>query len=104
VTRYRRSIRRMNPNEIRTNHVRSESAVRGYMENPNWSGPDFLGNGGLPLAHRNDDGQLVTDVGNHRIEAARRTGRRIRVEVAEPIDESKSKPKSGDTFFAWMWR
>ena len=102
-SKYRRvGWRWINPRDVQV-IVYSEAAVQGYMENPDWSGPDFFGNGGKPLVYRNADGALGATVGNHRIAAAARQGRKIKVEFWVERG-SEYDPASSDSFFAWMFR
>lgn len=106
MSRYRsKGKRTIDPRDVQT-HVRSEAAVQGYMANPDWSGPDRCGNGGFPAVRFEADGTKRATVGNHRIEAAKRKGRKIRVEVYEPRDQPATRPADQprrDTYFAWMW-
>lgn len=45
----RLGTRKLDPRRVTVHRtVRSESAVQGYMADPNWKGPDFFGNGGPP--------------------------------------------------------
>lgn len=100
MARYRKiGTRRIDPRGIRVT-VRSEAAVRGYMENPDWSGPDFFGNGGTPAVMRNADGSEVAGLGNHRIAAAQRTGRKIKAEIWVERGASENKPKG---FLDWLF-
>lgn len=100
--RYRSKGRQtIDPRNVRTT-VRSEAAVQGYMANPNWSGSDKCGNGGFPAIRREHDGTERATIGNHRIEAAKRKGRKIKVEVYVPRDQPAAAERK-DSFFAWMW-
>ncbi|QYN41191.1 hypothetical protein K1T35_48510 (plasmid) [Pseudonocardia sp. DSM 110487] len=65
--------------------VRNEKAVEGYMANPDWRGPDFCGNNGEPTAYLDDNDQWVASAGNHRMEAAVRTNRKIHVYFHVPV-------------------
>jgi hypothetical protein len=99
--KYRKvGTRWIDPGKVQTT-VRSEAAVRGYVENPNWSGPDWGGNNGAPAVIRRADGTVVADNGNHRVEAAKRSGRKIKAEVW--VERGSGEDKGSDSFFAWLF-
>lgn len=90
--RYRTERRTIDPREVRT-VVRDERAVEFYRKNPGGTYGWWDGNGGRPSVGRSGGG-LVAWEGNHRIEAAKRAGRRISVDFQVEVDGPDDRRRS----------
>lgn len=99
MAKYRTEKRRINPNSVKTK-VSDPAAVEFYKRKPRSS---YGGWHSLPTPHvERRGGRLVATDGNHRIEAAKRAGRSIEVEITYEVGGRDDKKSSGG-FFSWLF-